>query len=189
MVLIGNDLLFPAFNKETFSHPNARRIILNSSENVLFEKLNVCHSLSLAWTIKESIYKIVCKNGFTSAFSPCTITITNLEISDPEYFSGKAIFQNENYFFRSEINKEYIYTYASNHPDILSKIEHHYFKHDISIRSSLSNPDFISFLNQNKWQLTHTDNGIPEISNPDSQIDISLTHDHNLMILCEYKNQ
>ncbi len=184
MTFIGNDIMFFENNSQTFSRNNVIKKILSDNEIKLFNYTHNHINLIIAWTIKESIYKILCKEGYKKAFTPKHITVTEYCFSENETHTGTAIFNNKRYFFNSQINNEFVYSYASNKLETLNKTHHHFFRNNILNNSSLSNPYFKSFLKSKNWQITHTENGFPKITNSNQNIDISISHDHNLMIAC-----
>lgn len=187
MALIGNDIMFFSDNAQTFIRKGVSKKIISENESLFSFSNNLHINLIIAWTIKESIYKIQCQKGYRKAFAPINFPITEFTLSGNGIYSGKAAFQNSNYFFHSQIKNDFVYTYASDQIEALSKIEHHFFKNNISNNSCLSNIEFVQFLDHKKWQLTHSDCGFPIISDNKLPINISLTHDHNLMILCVHK--
>jgi phosphopantetheinyl transferase (holo-ACP synthase) len=184
MTFVGNDIMFFQNNIKTFSRNNVTNKILSKNEVKLFNFKHNYINLLIAWTIKESIYKILCKEGYNKAFVPRNITISDYCFSKNESYNGTAIFKNKTYFFNSHIKKEFVYSYASNKRDTLNKTEHNFFKNDIFNNSSLTNPYFKGFLKNKNWKITYTEHGFPKITTCNNNIDISISHDHDLIITC-----
>ncbi len=213
MCFIGNDLLYIQTNKTTFLRKGAKKIILNKFETDTFFFENITFVLPVIWTIKESIYKITCKQGNNKAFTPSNITITHyrhavlnqvqdcsaslnnhimqipkqvrnddkLVFSDNNIY-GKAVFEEQNYFFQTIVKQNYIFSYATTNENNFQNIKHHFFRNNAINNKSLNNVEFIRFIKSQNWNLAHSENGIPIIKNV-SNIDISISHDCNILAL------
>ncbi len=179
MCLIGNDLLHINTNKNTFLRKGADKIILNKFEINLFYNEKFENVLTLVWTIKESIYKITCKQGNLKAFSPLSIKILNYSKCNNNIY-GSANFENQIYFFKTIINSNYVYSFAITNEKSFNNIEHLFFKHN-SKNESLKNENFANYLKFKNWELVHTINGVPKIKNY-CNIDVSISHDKNTLV-------
>jgi len=189
MNFAGNDILFFANNATTFSRKGAASKILIENECSLLYPLKFIDNLMITWSIKECIYKILCKKGHPFGFSPKLITINTIEKINYYIYSGTAFFEKSNYFFQFELNQDYVYTYASECKKALNEFEHHFFKNPISNNSSITNAEFIKYIESNNWKLNYTKDNIPFVTETKNDIDISLTHDHNILALCVSKNR
>lgn len=178
MSFIGNDIMFFENNVNTFLRKGAVQHILSENE---FSNDSVNHFPMIAWTIKESIYKILCKEGYRKAFAPKNITISKFDKMDNNSYAGEAIFQNSKYYFHSQITDTFIYTFAADDLNKFPKINHHYFKNEIDVE----NKEFLQFLQKNKWKINHTKEGIPYVSGKKRKVDISITHDSHVLVVSE----
>ena len=179
MSFIGNDIMFFENNVDTFSRKGAINHILSECE-FLYDSVE--HFPILAWTIKESIYKIICKEGHRRAFAPKTISISILNQKSFDFYTGEAIFENNAFYFQTKVGKEYIYSVASRYENILEEMKHYFFNYD----SRIFNNEYHDFLDRNKWEIIHTKEGIPYVSGKQNKLDISITHDNNILVISEY---
>ena len=187
MALIGNDIMYFKNNVNTFNRQGATEKILSKNELKLFSQFCLDYHLIVAWTVKESIYKITCKEGNNKAFSPNTIEIIEfIPISEnPKRYTGKAIYSDNIYVFITEINTDFSFSNASNNYNSLNCIENIYFPNNIYNNNSNNNLYFIEYLNSNNNKLYYHENGVPYIINDDKNIDISITHDLEMLVYSE----
>ena len=181
MCLIGNDLLYINTNYTTFLRKGAAKIILNKFENNSFSLENITTFLPILWTIKESVYKITCKQGNNNAFTPSNIKITTFNKINNKLY-GNANFEEQNYYFNTIVKQNYIFSYATTNQYNVRNIKHCFFRNAPINNNSLNNVEFISFIKSQNWNLTHSENGIPKIKN-ENNIDISISHDYNILAL------
>ena len=187
MSFIGNDIMYFKNNVNTFNRKGVTDKILSKSESQLISSLYLNNHLIIAWTIKESIYKITCKEGNENAFSPRTIEIIEF-ISSSENLNeyiGQAIYSNKIYNFKTKINKDYAFSYASNHYTTLNCIENIYFSNNIFDNNSNNNIYFKEYLSTNNKILCYHKNGVPYIKKHEGNIDISITHDSEMLVYSE----
>jgi len=186
MCLIGNDLLYINTNYTTFSRKGAAKIILNKFETDTFFFEDKNSILPIIWTIKESVYKITCKQGNNNAFTPSNIKILTFNKTNNNIY-GNVNFENQNYFFRTIVKQNYIFSYATTNKNNFQNIKHHFFKNNAINNKSINNVEFIKFIKSQNWNLVHSENGIPKIKN-ENNIDISISHDYNMLALSYLKN-
>lgn len=185
MCLIGNDLIHLKKNLSTFSRKGVENLILSKSEFDFIS--NNYFSLSLAWSIKESIYKITCKQGNLKAFTPSKIIILSINNKN-NFIYGVAKFENYEYYYNASFNNYYIYAYAATLKSELNNIIHLFFNNDRNNNNSLQNNNVNSFLRKKGWNLFHNKNGIPQI-NQRNNVEVSITHDYNILALCYFAKQ
>ena len=178
MSFIGNDIMFFENNVNTFTRKGAVKHILNENE---IADHSVKHYPIIAWTIKESIYKIICKEGYRKAFAPKKISVFRFYKVKNNKYSGEALFNNQKYFFQTQITDESIFSFATNDYDKLPEIKHHF----INNNSQVSNKELEYFLHIKKWKIDHTKEGIPHVFQNQNKIDISITHDNNVIVFSE----
>ena len=181
MCLIGNDLLYINTNYTTFLRKGAAKIILNKFENHTFFLEDKNSILPVIWTIKESVYKITCKQGNIKAFTPSNIKITTFNKINNKLY-GNANFEDQNYYFNTIVKQNYIFSYATTNQYNVRDIKHCFFRNTPINSNSLNNVEFISFIKSQNWNLTYSENGIPKIKN-ENNIDISISHDYNILAL------
>ena len=183
MCLIGNDLLHINTNKNTFLRKGAAKIILNNSETDIFFGKAKNLELPIVWTIKESVYKISCKQGNNKSFTPSNIKIINFNKINNKLY-GNANFEEQNYYFNTIVKQNYIFSYATTNQYNVRDIKHWFFRNAPINNNSLNNIEFMNYIKSQNWNLTHTNDGIPIIKNV-RNIDISITHDHNILALSQ----
>lgn len=187
MSFIGNDIMYFHNNVNTFNRKGVTDKILTKNESQLFSLLYLKNHLIIAWTIKESIYKITCKEGNNKAFSPKTIEIIEfMTVSANSFiFIGKAVYSERIYDFKTEVNKDFVFSNASNNYNSLNCIENNYFKYNILDNNSYNNIYLNKYLSSYKRELFYHKNGVPYISNQAKDIDISITHDSEMLVYSE----
>ncbi|MEZ2444279.1 4'-phosphopantetheinyl transferase superfamily protein [Chitinophaga sp. RCC_12] len=76
----------------------------------------------LLWSCKEAVYKIVHRNTRERRYAPlrfmCRVSIP--EIGLPSSYSGTVLYQQQAYYFRSNITTDFIHTHAAITPQLLS---------------------------------------------------------------------
>lgn len=189
MNYIGNDILFKQTIETTFARTKAIMHVLTENEIYLMHFLDTKIACSLAWTIKESIYKIACKEGHNLPFVPKYIFIKDINFTGEGAYRGTAIFKNQIFSFQSEITNKYIFSYAFKQHENLDQITHYWFPNNPEIHSSMKNTELVNFLISKKWELCYSVNGIPQIKNQLNQMDISITHDHDFLVLSKLKHE
>jgi phosphopantetheinyl transferase (holo-ACP synthase) len=82
MNYIGNDILSlkSKQNLQSFSNPKYITKVLNNSEIMLTEGINLALLTSLCWSIKESAYKVLVKTGFEITFAPKMFTVNVIDM-------------------------------------------------------------------------------------------------------------
>lgn len=187
MSFIGNDIMYFHNNVNTFSRKGVTDKILSKNESQLFSSFCLKHHLIIAWTIKESIYKITCKEGNNKAFSPRTIEIFEfMSITEnSNKYIGKAVYSEQIYDFKTEINKEFVFSNASNNYYTLNCVNNIFFPNNVLEKNSYNNIYLNEYLNSNNKELFYHKNGVPFISNQAKDIDISITHDSEMLVYSE----
>ncbi|MBI5539235.1 MAG: 4-phosphopantetheinyl transferase family protein [Bacteroidia bacterium] len=188
MSFIGNDIMYFKNNVNTFNRKGVTDKILSKNESKLFHSFCLNNHLIIAWTIKESIYKITCKEGNQKAFSPKTIEIIEFISENLNEYIGKAVYSNKIYNFKTEVNKDFVFSNASNNYNTLNCINNIFFPNNVSDKRSSNNLYLNEYLNYNNKQLFFHKNGVPFISDQAKNIDISITHDFETLVYSELKN-
>ncbi len=170
-------------NVDTFNRKGVAEKILTENELKSVSPEILQNKLIIAWTIKESIYKILCKEGYREAFVPKNIVIAEYYSLKDRIYSGEAVFQNKSYYFQSETKEDFVYTFASNNFDALKYTDNIFFQHNISDSSCALNYSLTNYLHQNNWRLEHNYEGIPYLIGKKNKMDISITHDLDLLVL------
>lgn len=181
--------MYFADNVDAFTRDRARKKIITEEECTILSDFSVKKSLVIAWSIKESIYKIICKEGNKKAFNPRNIEITEFHANPDNSMSGyagKAKTSCEFYFFNSTIFDQYVYSWATNNNESLTQVKNSFWPHTVN-NNSVHNNLFIEYLKQKNWILEHNHDGIPYIKNMQNILDISISHENELMAISEFQ--
>jgi len=186
MILIGNDLYNISENQSTFCRTRAKNIILNKSELLRFSNIiDLNNTLATLWTIKESSYKISCKQGNTNAFSPQQFSVNSYNITN-NFLCGNVNYKKFTYSFFTFLKHNYIFTTTCTNNDYLKQIKHKVFKNNSS-QESINNLSLIKYCETNKLIIKKNKFNIPIVIN-NKNIDLSITHDKNILIISVINN-
>lgn len=174
-------------NTHTFTRNGVQSKIVSETEQKLLSNYSLKNNLIVAWSIKESTYKIMCKEGHKDGFSPRIINIIEFsEHTKQNNYSGEVTALGNKYFFHSEITIEYVFSWASNNLENLNQVKNKFLSNKASNYNSKQNKSFLEYLNKNNWVLEHNIDGIPFIKKRQNKMDISITHDMRLMAISEF---
>lgn len=187
MNFIGNDIMFYKNNVNTFNRKGVTDKILSKNETQIFSSLYLNNHLIIVWTIKESIYKITCKEGNKKAFCPKTIEIIEFISENSNKHIGKALYSEKIYDFKTEVNKDFVFSNASNKYNTLNCVNNIFFPNNVSDKKSSNNIYLNKYLDSNNKKLFYHKNGVPYIANQVKNIDISITHDSEMLVYSELK--
>jgi phosphopantetheinyl transferase len=194
MSFVGNDILSLKDNSNMLSFSNQKYIrkILTEKELHFINNIhNINHSPYLFWTCKESAYKIALKMGLDQGFVPQYFDVNPLifaEYGNIFRISGTVFFENNVYYFQSEISTEYISTIACTYKHGLSDIKKHIYSNvdsnqNNNIRKQIKIELAKSFnKDTDHFEIYKTEKGIPYIHSysGNTMPDISISHDGNL---------
>lgn len=190
MSFIGNDILSLRDNSNLFSFSNSKYIqkILTEKElHFINNNHNINYSPYLFWTCKESAYKIALKAGLNKGFVPKYFEVNPLDfVESGNIFriSGTVFFENNVYYFQSEISSEHVSTIACTDKFGLSNIKKHIYTNvgSNNIRKQIKIELAESFnKDANHFEIYKTEKGIPYIHSysGNTMPDISISHDGN----------
>jgi len=182
MNFIGNDITaFTEINYKTFSRKGAKEKILAPTEELFLFPEQELKEIMWLWSCKEAAYKLSVKLGLRTAFSPRMFSIvrTSIKISQVNkkvVVSGKVAYKDFCYKFKSEIDRDYVYTICteqSHNKKAVNKI----------LAENLLPYNFLKTHTRFDFPIIEkTEWGAPYIRNKfDNKIaDISISHDNNL---------
>jgi phosphopantetheinyl transferase (holo-ACP synthase) len=111
--MIGNDIidLRTAAVESNWRRPNYLSKIFTPKEQSLIKD---DQSVWWLWSAKEAVYKIINRATLQRRYAPLSITY---------HTPGSFLYQEQEYFIKSEINNEFIHTIAVIHPDLFPHLE------------------------------------------------------------------
>lgn len=191
MCFIGNDIisLIDNSNRISFSNNKYLQKILSDSEFLLLKKDSGVQYLPyFFWTCKESAYKIALKEGLDKSFVPHQFEVklvNTIKFKNIISISGSVNFEENIYFFKSQIFQKYIHTIACSDETIFPFLKNHVGTCDESLQSIKIREHIKSSLaayynkDVKQFEILKTEKGIPYVySLPGITMpDISLSHD------------
>ncbi|RFM31759.1 4'-phosphopantetheinyl transferase family protein [Chitinophaga silvisoli] len=111
--MIGNDIidLRTAAVESNWRRPNYLSKIFTPKEQSL---ISDDQSVWWLWSAKEAVYKIINRATLQRRYAPLSITYHS-----PDSF----LYQEREYFIKSELTNEFIHTIAVIHPDLFPQLE------------------------------------------------------------------
>lgn len=197
---IGCDIvsLINADNIKSYSNEKYINKILNQSELMYYNKSENKQVIPpLFWSCKESVYKILLQSGLKSSFSPRSV---NVEINEFEALTGShgfsveslTSFENQIFFCRSVVEKDFIFTYACNERQALNNIIFHLEKVQYTTTENICTSTYNSLLynisqqykiDYSRLSIKKNEDGEPFIYYNESVLNIpfSVSHDENFI--------
>lgn len=112
--MIGNDIV--DFQKATLEGSWKRRgylekLFCKGEQELILDSTDQSQMVWLLWSMKEAAYKIYFREKLERLYQPKSIICSNLFI-DKKSVSGNIHYNDQNYYCRSIINKDFIHTSA-----------------------------------------------------------------------------